>query len=310
MSDQQADPQKPTTERAKLYATFSAFLAGQIDLQKEQKRELKLKQWRWYAIIGVFIAYFGWIISYGAYQHYGVRSKEHVALVRLEGPIMPGAGFSYLLSSRAINTAFDDKTAKAVALVINSPGGAPAQSQMIYDLILKRKAETGRKVYVFGEDTMASGAYLVAMAGDKVCAPTTSIVGSIGVVMEGYDLTGVYDKWGVKSRTFTAGDNKRRLDPFAPVTDEDRKKVEETLSEVHADFINIVKTGRGAKIDTARKDLFSGDVWTGGHALKLGLLDCTENMSSVLKADFGTDVTIEYVPQLNYGDIVRALSKN
>src|SRR3990167_4469530 len=208
----------------------------------------------------------------------GDDHEAYVALVRLNGVIMPNSEFSAKTVIPELTRAFRDKGAKGVVLLMNSPGGSPVQASMIHDKIIQLKKKYHKEVIVVGEDTLASGAYLVSTAADKIFVNKDTVTGSIGVIMEGFGFTDVMKKIGITRRVFTAGTNKDRLDPYESLNPEDKAKIQSVLDAVHQDFINDVKQGRGNRLKGDPKELFSGDFWTGTQAVKLGLADGTANV--------------------------------
>lgn len=219
-------------------------------------------------------------------------------LVRLEGEIGRGGRFARGLSLAGVDTAleraFRTPDAAAVAIVVNSPGGSPVQSRMIHDRIRALAEENEVPVFVFCEDVAASGGYMLACAGDEVFADESSIIGSIGVVGAGFGAHGALEKLGLERRLFTAGKNKARLDPFRPVTDDDREFVAHIQGRIHESFIALVQQRRGLKLDDAT-ELFEGDVWTGLDAMRLGLIDGIGEARAVLREKFGDKVRIKAI---------------
>ena len=213
--------------------------------------------------------------------------KPYVSLVRLNGVIMPGTSFSAREVLPLLARAFKDKDSKGVVLLINSPGGSPVQASIIHDDILYLKAKYHKKVMVLGEDTLASGAYLVATAADSIYVNQDTLTGSIGVIMSGFGFTDAIQKLGITRRVFTAGDNKDRLDAFMPLNDADKAKVAIVLNAVHQDFIADVTISRQGKLHGDPAELFSGDFWTGSQAQTLGLVDGTGNLWTLLRTQFG-----------------------
>ena len=212
--------------------------------------------------------------------------KPYVSLVRMTGLIMPGAQFSARRVIPLLNRAFADKKAKGVVLLVNSPGGSAVQASIIHDKILQLKQKYNKKVIVVGEDALASGAYLVATAADKIYVNRDTLTGSIGVIMSGFGFADAISKLGIQRRVFTAGANKDRLDPFLALKPSDIAKVHKVLNIAHQNFIDDVKAGRKNKLVGNRDDIFSGDFWTGTTAAQLGLADGTANLWEALKNEF------------------------
>jgi signal peptide peptidase SppA len=222
-----------------------------------------------------------------------------IPVVRLQGTIMSGGGQlrpSLSLASTAglLERAFAYKDAPAVALAINSPGGSPVQSRLIYRRIRDLAAEKNKTVLVFVEDVAASGGYMIAVAGDEIIADPSSIVGSIGVVSSSFGFPEMLKKIGVERRVYTAGRNKATLDPFQPEKQEDVERLKALQLEVHETFIDIVKERRGAKLSDD-PNLFSGLFWTGKKGLELGLVDGLGDMRSVLRDRYGPKTELKLV---------------
>lgn len=213
-------------------------------------------------------------------------NKPYAALVRLDGIILPGSNFSARRVIPLLEEAFKDDDAKGVVLVINSPGGSPVQASIIHDKILQLKQKYKKKVVVEGVDLLASGAYLISTAADKIYVHPDTLTGSIGVIMSGFGLTDAIAKVGVTRRVIVAGQNKDRMDPFRPLTPEDIDKTKRMLQEAHQHFINDVVQGRGNKLKGDRQKLFSGDVWNGSESVRLGLADGTANLWDILRKEF------------------------
>lgn len=210
-----------------------------------------------------------------------------VAVVRLQGviaasgsPIARGVISAEAVES-SLKSAFETEGLQAVALAINSPGGAPTQSALVADRIRMLAAEHDVPVLAFCEDVAASGGYWLACAADEVIAHPTSLVGSIGVVSGGFGLEGLIERLGVERRLHTAGESKARLDPFLPEKAEDVAWLRAMQDELHGMFVGWVKERRGARL-TGGEELFTGEVWTGARALELGLVDALGSMRSVL----------------------------
>ncbi|MGN6550024.1 MAG: S49 family peptidase [Pararhizobium sp.] len=222
-----------------------------------------------------------------------------IPVVRLQGVIMAGGNRlrpSLSLASVAplLEKAFAMKDAPAVAIAINSPGGSPVQSRLIYKRIRDLAAEKGKRVLIFVEDVAASGGYMLALAGDEIFADPTSIVGSIGVVSAGFGFPEMLKKIGVERRVHTAGRNKAILDPFQPEKEEDVERLKALQLDIHAVFIDMVKERRGNRL-AEDDDLFTGMFWTGEKGRALGLVDAFGDMRSVLKARYGEKVGLKLI---------------
>lgn len=208
-------------------------------------------------------------------------------------PLRPGLSLS--TSAAAIEKAFAVSGAKAVAIQINSPGGSAVQSVLIYKRIRALAEEKGLKVYVFAEDVAASGGYLLAIAGDEIYADASSIVGSIGVVTATFGLNELINKIGIERRVYTAGRNKTTLDPFLPEKPDDVERIKAIQRDVHAEFIDLVKSRRGARIEKAGEDLFTGEFWSGRKALELGLIDGLGDLRTKMRELYGDEVRFSMV---------------
>ncbi len=222
-----------------------------------------------------------------------------IPVIRLHGTIMSGGGqfrqnLSLASTAGVIEKAFAFPDAPAVAISINSPGGSPVQSRLIYKRIRDLAAERKKKVLVFVEDVAASGGYRIAIAGDEIIADPSSIVGSIGVVSASFGFPELMKKIGVERRVHTAGQNKAVLDPFKPEKKEDVERLKALQLEVHATFIDLVKERRGSKL-ADDPDLFTGLFWTGKRGLALGLVDSLGDMRSVLKDRYGAKTRLKLI---------------
>jgi Periplasmic serine proteases (ClpP class) len=222
-----------------------------------------------------------------------------IPVVRLHGPIMAGGSqfrptISLATVAPLLQRAFSFKEAPAVAIVVNSPGGSPVQSRLIYRRIRDLAREKDKKVLVFVEDVAASGGYMIACAGDEIVADPSSIVGSIGVVSAGFGFVGFIEKLGIERRVYTAGRNKSSLDPFKPEVESEIEHLKSLQLDIHEIFIDLVKESRGAKLGDD-PDLFTGKFWSGVRGLDLGLVDELSDMRSVLKARYGDKVRLRLV---------------
>src|SRR5882724_11546092 len=217
-----------------------------------------------------------------------------VPVVRLSGvigavtPLRPGMSLAGV--ARTLERAFATKNAKAVALVINSPGGSPVQSRQIYQRIRQLAAEKKLPVLVFVEDVAASGGYMIACAGHEIFVDPSSILGSIGVVGGSFGFEGLIKKIGIERRLYTAGEHKATLDPFLPEDPEDVARLKTIQHEIHALFIALVKDSRGSRLKGADDYLFTGEYWAGGRSVELGLADSLGDLRSTLRARYGDDV--------------------
>jgi len=221
-------------------------------------------------------------------------TSAHTATVEIKGEIASGADSSAENIVQAMRSALEDSGSKALVLVINSPGGSPVQAGIINDEIHRLKAVYKKPIYAVVEESCASAAYYIAAATDQIYVDKASIVGSIGVLMDGFGFTGLMDKLGVERRLMTAGENKGFLDPFSPQTDAQRKHAQLMLNQIHAQFIEAVKKGRGDRLKET-PEMFSGLFWSGQQAVELGLADAMGSLDmvarDVVKAEDITDYT-------------------
>ena len=223
-----------------------------------------------------------------------------VPVVRFSGvigvvtPLRPGVLLSTV--ARTLERAFETPRARAVALVINSPGGSPSQSHLIYRRIRQLADEKHIPVLAFVEDVGASGGYMLACAADEIICDQYSIVGSIGVVGGTFGFTKLMDKLGIERRLYTSGDRKVMLDPFLPEKPDDVKRIKAIQKDIHENFIALVKARRGGKLNGPDKALFSGEFWTADKAIELGLADRMGDLRSTLRERFGEKV---YTPLIS-----------
>ncbi len=224
-----------------------------------------------------------------------MRSGAVVPVVRLHGaigmaaPLRPGLSFAGV--TKALDRAFAVKGAKAVALLINSPGGSPVQSHLIHRRIRALAEEKNIPVFAFVEDVAASGGYMLACAADEIVADRFSIVGSIGVVSAGFGFDRAIEKLGIDRRVYTAGERKVILDPFQPEKPEDIRKLKALQREIHEHFVGLVQERRGNVLVGPEKTVFSGEFWAAGQALEYGLIDALGDMRGYLRARYGDKVS-------------------
>jgi signal peptide peptidase SppA len=217
-----------------------------------------------------------------------------VPVVRLSGvigfstPLRPGLTLAHV--ARPLERAFAMRRARAVALVINSPGGSPVQSHLIYCRIRELAAAHGRRVIAFAEDLAASGGYMIACAADEIICDPHSIVGSIGVVGGSFGFAKLMEKVGIERRLYTSGEHKAMLDPFLPENPQDVERLKTVQREIHEGFISLVKQSRGTRLNGPEKTLFSGEYWTGKSAVALGLADGIGDLRSILRQRYGEEV--------------------
>src|SRR6266478_8090147 len=233
-----------------------------------------------------------------------VRGKKHTAMVDLSGIIAPGTDASAEKVNASLQAAFKDKNTQGVIMRINSPGGSPVQSQTIYDEMRRlRKKYPDIPLYAVVEDICASGGYFVAAGADRIYVGKASIVGSIGVLMNGFGFTGLMDKLGVERRLITAGKNKGMLDPFSPLEDKDKEYIKGLMNDIHGQFISVVREGRGKRLKET-PDMFSGIIWTGEKSVELGLADGYGSLDSVARDIIKAEDIVDYTVKEGFAEKV------
>ena len=227
---------------------------------------------------------------------------KHTALVEVSGVIGPGTDASAERVNAALQAAFKDRNTQGVVVRVNSPGGSPVQSQNIYDEMRRLRVKYPTiPLYVVVEDMCASGGYFVAAGADRIYVNKSSLVGSIGVRMDGWGVTGLMDKLGVERRLLTAGDNKGFLDPFLPVDEKQKQHALAMLGEIHQQFINVVREGRGKRLKES-PDLFSGLVWTGQKSVDLGLADGFGSLDYVAREVIKAEDIVDFSQKENLAE--------
>ena len=270
------------------------------DLMRESLDE-KRRARRWNTGFRVFyavLALFAVLALVGRGGHGGVGPKgPHTAMVRIEGVIEDGGDVSADHVAEALRDAFANPNVKGIVLQIDSPGGSPVQSDLIYREIRRLRAlHKDIPVHATVLDLCASGGYYIASAADTIHVNPSSVVGSIGVIMNGFGFTGAMDRFGVERRVLTAGENKAFLDPFAPVKPDEVAHARKLLDDIHAHFVEAVKQGRGSRLKDDGK-LFGGLMWTGTQAVEMGLADAIGSTGSVARDVFKAENVVDYTPQ-------------
>jgi len=277
----------------------SAFERVALELLRQQRSERK---WRLFIRLGwlvlALLVVWTLLVQRGAPA---ASSTPHTALVEVRGEIAAGGEASAEALLVALRGAFEDAAAQAVVLRINSPGGSPVQSGIVNDEIRRLKAKHKKKVYAVVEEVCASGAYYIAVAADEIYVDKASIVGSIGVLMDGFGFTGLMDKLGVERRLLTAGENKAMLDPFSPLNEKHQRLAKAMIEQIHQQFIAVVKEGRGERLKET-PDTFSGLFWNGEEAVKLGLVDGLGNLDFVAREVVHAEEIIDYTTRDNVAE--------
>ncbi len=232
----------------------------------------------------------------------GGAAEKHTALVEINGVIAPGTQASADVVMQGLAEAFKDKRTQGVILRINSPGGSPVQSGYINDEIKRLRAKYPNiPLYAVVEDVCASGGYYIAAAADQIYVNKASMIGSIGVLMNGFGFTGVMDKLGVERRLLAAGENKGFLDPFSPLNDEQKAHATQMLTEIHDQFIEVVRKGRGKRLKET-PEMFSGLVWVGQKSIELGLADALGSAEQVARDVIKAEEIVDFTPRENVAE--------
>ncbi len=275
-------------------------------LLENLKESRKARRWKAVFRVLTLIVFVGAIMVIFDFQVPGGRmgTEKHTALVSLEGEISSSSMANALDINSSLTAAFENEHSVGVVLRINSPGGSPVQAGMINDEIVRlRKLYPSKPLYVVVEDICASGGYYVAVAGDQILVDKASLVGSIGVIMEGFGFTGLMDKLGVTRRMITAGSNKGMLDPFSKENPQQVEMIKTMIDEIHQQFIEVVKAGRGDRLKET-PEMFSGRVWNGEQAIKIGLADGYGTVETVARDVFKAPDVLDYTMKENFAERV------
>jgi protease-4 len=280
-----------------------AYEAALERVAQEMLRERRSEhRWRVFfrlAWLGLVLAV-AWAV-FAARSHVNAATGPHTALVEVRGEIAADSEASAENLVAALKSAFEDSGAQAVVLRINSPGGSPVQAGIINDEIRRLKAKHQKKVYAVVEEMCASGAYYIAVAADEIYVDKASLVGSIGVLMDGFGFVGTMEKLGVERRLLTAGANKGMLDPFSPQNEKHNAYAKAMIEQIHQQFIKVVKDGRGKRLKET-PDTFSGLFWNGEEAIRQGLADKIGNLDYVAREVVKAEEVIDYTPHENIAE--------
>ncbi len=269
------------------------------ELMRDRRSERRWRVFFRLAWLGVVLALL-WTFLVGR-NAVTAPSGAHTALVEVRGEIAPDAEASAERIVSALKNAFEDKSAQAIVLRINSPGGSPVQAGIVNDEIKRLKAKHGKKVYAVVEEICASGAYYIAVAADEIYVDKASLVGSIGVLMDGFGFTGTMEKLGVERRLLTAGENKGMLDPFSPQNAKHTAYAKAMIDQIHQQFIAVVRDGRGDRLK-AGEETFSGLFWNGEEAIRLGLVDKIGNLDFVAREVVKAEEVVDYTTHDNLAE--------
>jgi protease-4 len=286
----------PALEAGWERATLEKLAFATLEEQKSTRRWKTFVRLAW---LGFFIALV-WLAMHRGSAPSSV-SSPHTALVEIRGEISEGSDASAEFVNSALRAAFEDEGSQGVVLLINSPGGSPVHAGMINDEIRRLREKHTKPVYAVVEDSCASAAYYIAAATDRIFVDKASIVGSIGVLMDGFGFVGLMDKLGVERRLMTAGENKGFLDPFSPQTPQQKAFAQSMLNQVHRQFIEVVKAGRGDRLKET-PELFSGLFWTGQQAIDLGLADQLGSIDFVARDVIKAEDLVDYTRRDNVAE--------
>ncbi len=264
---------------------------------REQRAARRWKVFLRLAWLGFLVALV-WLVYVDVAPTNTSVSSPHTALVEVRGEISSDSEASAQAIIGSLRSAFEDPGAQAVVLLINSPGGSPVQAGIINDEIHRLKGLHQKPVYAVVEETCASAAYYIAVAADNIYVDKASMVGSIGVLMDGFGFTGLMDKVGVERRLLTAGENKGFLDPFSPINPQQDAHAREMLGDIHQQFIEVVRKGRGERLQ-ATPETFSGLVWSGQRAVSLGLADDLGSLEQVARDVVKAEEIVDYTQREN-----------
>ncbi len=275
-------------------------------LLENLKETRKARRWRAVFRILTLIIFIGLVLAVFDFNlpGRGMGTEKHTALVTIEGEISSSSLANALDINSSLTSAFENESSVGVVLRINSPGGSPVQAGMMNDEIQRlRKLYPAKPLYVVVEDICASGGYYVAVAGDQILVDKASLVGSIGVIMEGFGFTGLMDKLGVTRRMITAGSNKGMMDPFSKENPQQVEMIKTMIDEIHQQFIAVVKAGRGDRLKET-PEMFSGRVWNGEQAIKIGLVDGYGTVETVARDIFKAPDILDYTMKENFAERV------
>ena len=274
------------------------LLMAEVRERRAAHRWGMLRSLLWMVLVGGLI----WVMLWGNQWPGGASvSGPHTAMVSIRGEIADRGEASAELILPAMRSALEDPGSKALVLLINSPGGSPVQAGLINDEIRRLRKLYDKPIYAVVEETCASAAYYIASAADDIYVNKASIVGSIGVLMDGFGFVGTMDKLGVERRLLTAGANKGFLDPFSPQSDTQKQFAQTMLNQIHQQFIDVVKQGRGDRLK-ATPETFSGLFWTGEQAIGMGLADGTGSLDSVARDVVKAEKLVDYTNKVNFAE--------
>ena len=267
------------------------------------QEQAKARRWRTITRMAWLLFFVGlaWMLMFKSGAKTPAAKGSHTAVIEIRGNIADDAESSASNILTAAKAAFEDAGSKAVILSINSGGGSPVQAGIINDELKRMRTHYNKPLYAVVGDTSASGAYYVAVAADEIFVDKASMVGSIGVLMDGFGFTGTMEKIGVERRLITAGENKGFLDPYSPLKPEQRVHAQNMINQIHVQFITVVRNFRGNKLKES-PEMFSGLVWNGEQAIQLGLADKLGNVHSVARDIVREEKVVDYTKRDNMAE--------
>ena len=294
-NDDSNNPVAPSAAESASSNSWERTVIEKLALSAVKEQRARRRWGIFFKLSVLVVTLFGFFIFFGYDSSDAELTTPHTALIEIDGTIEAGGGSGSAESViPALNRAFLDAKAIGIILRINSPGGSPVQAGMINDEINRLHKGNPKKPFVVVVDEMcASGGYYVAVAADKIFVNKASVIGSIGVLTDGFGFTGLMDKLGIERRLQTAGSNKGFMDPFSPQSDKQKAHAQEMLNEIHQQFIDVVRKGRGTRLKE-NPDIFSGLFWTGAKAVELGLADGFGTVDSVARNEFKAEELVDY----------------
>lgn len=296
-------------------SALNALLVEQITKSMQvQEKDLRWKNMRFFILVGGFLLLYAGYFIFGYFTFFSGPDKadgDYASMVRIEGLIDASGKASADKINPALVKAFSDKKAKGVVLLINSPGGSPVQSSLMYDRINELREKYPKlKVVVVAEDMLTSGSYWIASVADKIYVNRSTVTGSVGVIAAQFGYPKIMERFGVERRVVTAGLNKNRMDQYLPAKAEDKAKIESLLKGIHQHFIEAVMKNRKDRLKASPEKLFTGDFWNGDEAVKLGLADSLGGLPTALKNEFGVEFTQDYTPAPGFFDHISGIFSN
>jgi len=291
-----AEPARAASDPGWERATFEKLMFATVAEQRSARRWRTIRSLAWLTFFVVLL----WVLLFRGSQS-SDKTLPHTAVIEIKGEIASNGDASAETVIAAMRSAFEDTGAQGIVLLINSPGGSPVQAGIINDEIRRLKAKHKKPVYTVVEESCASAAYYIAAASDRIFVDKASIVGSIGVLMDGFGFTGLMDKLGVERRLMTAGENKGFLDPFSPQAEKHRVFAQQMLDQIHRQFIDAVKAGRGKRLKDS-PELFTGLFWTGQQAVDIGLADQFGSLDYVAREVIKAEDVVDYTRRDNVAE--------